>query len=86
MTTALRARLSARPWLLAGGLNPHNVAAAIERLAPYGVDVSSGIEEPEGSGYKSLALMRAFCATVRAADQARAPDNARAADQVRAAD
>lgn len=82
LTPALRAR----PWLLAGGLNPHNVAAAIERLAPYGVDVSSGIEEPEGSGHKSLALMRAFCAAVRAADNARAPDNARAADNARTAD
>lgn len=86
LTPALRAPLSARPWLLAGGLNPHNVAAAIERLAPYGVDVSSGIEEPEGSGHKSLALMRAFCAAVRAADNARAPDNARAADNARTAD
>lgn len=68
LTPELRAQLKARPWLLAGGLNPNNVATAIQHLAPYGVDVSSGIEEPEGSGHKSLALMRAFCAAVRAAD------------------
>ena len=67
LTPELRTKLKARPWLLAGGLNPHNVTAAIQMLAPYGVDVSSGIEEPEGSGHKSLALMRAFCTAVRAA-------------------
>lgn len=33
-----------RPYFLAGGLEPGNVADAIKRIRPYGVDVSSGIE------------------------------------------
>lgn len=33
-----------RPYLLAGGLNAGNVADALSRLQPYGVDVSTGVE------------------------------------------
>jgi len=49
--------------VLAGGLRPGRVAAAIERVRPYALDVSSGIEaEP---GIKSPELMSAFMREVR---------------------
>lgn len=60
------ARVSAdigKPLVLAGGLNPANVARGIRALRPYAVDVSSGIEQRPG--VKDPALMQAFVAAVR---------------------
>ena len=51
--------------VLAGGLNAVNVAAAIEQVQPFGVDVSSGVEERPG--VKSPAAIASFVAAVRAA-------------------
>lgn len=55
---------AAKPLVLAGGLTPDNVGAAIRRLRPYGVDVSSGVEGEE-KGVKCPAKVRAFMEEVR---------------------
>jgi phosphoribosylanthranilate isomerase len=63
--TLLTGRRFARPWFLAGGLDPWNVAEAA-RLSGAGlVDVSSGVER--GPGLKDPALITAFLDAVRRA-------------------
>jgi phosphoribosylanthranilate isomerase len=54
----LRERRSQVPAILAGGLDPDNVAAAIETARPYAVDVVSGVEREPGR--KDHAAMAAF--------------------------
>ncbi len=53
------------PWVLAGGLDPANVAGAIHASGATCVDVSSGVERAPGQ--KDPALIRAFIAAARAA-------------------
>lgn len=53
------------PVYLAGGLRPENVAEAIRRVHPAGIDVNSGVED--GRGAKDVGRLRAFIAGARAA-------------------
>jgi phosphoribosylanthranilate isomerase len=59
---------SAVPLIAAGGLTPETVGDVVRRLRPWGVDVSSGVED--GEGRKSLEKMTQFVDAIRAADAA----------------
>lgn len=63
--TLLSGRRFARPWFLAGGLHPWNVADAVRLSGAPMVDVSSGVER--GPGLKDPALITAFLDAARRA-------------------
>ena len=63
--TLMKGRRFRKPWFLAGGLDPWNVAGAIEASGAPMVDVSSGVER--GPGLKDPALITAFLDAVRRA-------------------
>jgi phosphoribosylanthranilate isomerase len=60
--TLLSGRSFERPWFLAGGLDPWNVAGAATQSGARAVDVSSGVER--GPGVKDPALISAFLQAV----------------------
>lgn len=55
-----------KPYILAGGLDPLNITAALQEVHPYGVDVNSGVEV--APGIKDHQLIREFIKTVREFD------------------
>lgn len=55
-----------KPFFLSGGLTPDNVETAVKEIAPYGVDVSSGVESAPGK--KDIALLKRFVERVRRLD------------------
>ena len=55
-----------RPWFLAGGLTPENVAEALNVTIPYGVDVSSGVETDRVKDYHKI---KSFIQNVRSYEE-----------------
>ncbi|HTM52634.1 MAG TPA: phosphoribosylanthranilate isomerase [Pirellulales bacterium] len=62
---AQRSKLQGMPLVLAGGLKPDNVASAIRKVRPWGVDSASGVEQSPGR--KSPELVHAFVREAKAA-------------------
>jgi phosphoribosylanthranilate isomerase len=58
-------KISPKPVILAGGLNPKNVKQAILETKPAGVDVHTGVESPDGR--KDYNLVKAFVSEARQA-------------------
>lgn len=63
---------SDRPFVLAGGLDPDNVARAVSETRPYAVDVSSGVAQ--SARLKDPAKIRAFVANAKSASRQRGRD------------
>ncbi|MGB9211733.1 MAG: phosphoribosylanthranilate isomerase [Halobacteriota archaeon] len=65
VSRAIKELIAPTPLILAGGLTPGNVRAAIKTVRPYAVDVSSGVEAR--AGVKDPAKIRAFIEAVKEA-------------------
>jgi phosphoribosylanthranilate isomerase len=66
---SIRKAIAPTPTILSGGLRPENVELAIATVAPYCVDVSSGVES--APGVKDHAKVRAFVKRASAAEERR---------------
>lgn len=60
---AIEAKKLGKPIFLAGGLTPENVGTAVQKVQPFGVDVSSGVEAAPGK--KDPAKVKNFIKAVR---------------------
>ena len=67
----VRSSLALPVWL-SGGLTPANVAHAVAKVRPFGVDVASGVELPGDPRRKDISRVHAFIAAARAAAAAAA--------------
>ena len=49
-----------KPWFISGGINISNVEEISKKLIPYGIDISSGVEEKPGikNSHKINALLK----------------------------
>jgi phosphoribosylanthranilate isomerase len=65
------ARAAGRPVVLSGGLNPENVSAAVQQVAPVAVDTASGVES--SPGVKDAELMRRFVLAARSGRRDKRP-------------
>jgi phosphoribosylanthranilate isomerase len=64
---AVAVRQQVARLMLAGGLNPENIAGRVQAIRPWGVDVASGVEFPDQPGVKDPARVSTFIQAAKSA-------------------